>query len=349
MTQSPVLSSMLGTAIGDAWGLPYEGLSRSRVAKRFKPERGYSFLFSYGMFSDDTEHTCMVLQSLLESGAEIDLFRKCLARRLRRWLLCLPAGIGFATLRSLIKLWFGVCPKKSGVFSAGNGPAMRSAVLGAAVDDTQILKALVTASTEITHSDPKANHGALAVAYAALFARTHAELTPQFYLNELSEFLPEIDPELRSLLQQAVDSATKGESTMEFADSLGLRKAISGYVYHTVPTALHAWFSHPRDLEAALIAIIRCGGDTDSTAAIVGGILGAGIGEEAIPERLTTKLIDWPLSVLWMKRLCAQFDSSSVKKEKPLQLPLWGVLPRNAIFIVIVLLHGFRRALPPYG
>jgi hypothetical protein len=51
--------------------------------------------------------------------------------RLRGWLLSLPAGIGFATLRAILKLWLGFPLNRSGVYSAGNGPAMRVAVIGA--------------------------------------------------------------------------------------------------------------------------------------------------------------------------------------------------------------------------
>jgi len=29
-------------------------------------------------------------------------------------------------------------------------------------------------------------------------------------------------------------------------------------------------------------------------------------------------------------------------------LPMYGVLPRNVFFLLVVLYHGFRRLLPPY-
>jgi hypothetical protein len=34
---------------------------------------------------------------------------------------------------------------------------------------------------------------------------------------------------------------------------------------------------------------------------------------------------------------------------RPIRLPVYGVIPRNLFFLVVVLLHGARRALPPYG
>jgi ADP-ribosylglycohydrolase len=47
---------------------------------------------------------------------------------------------------------------------------MRSAVLGSAVDDPDTLAELVRASTRLTHTDPRAEAGALAVALAARHA-----------------------------------------------------------------------------------------------------------------------------------------------------------------------------------
>lgn len=84
---------------------------------RGPPDR-HRLFFGRGMVSDDTEHTCMVAQSLIASGDDVDQFARQFGRRLRWWLLALPAGIGKATLRASVKLWFGVSPTSSGVFSA---------------------------------------------------------------------------------------------------------------------------------------------------------------------------------------------------------------------------------------
>src|SRR5882724_9081923 len=91
-----------------------------------------------------------------------------LAWKLRWWLVGVPAGIGLGTLRSILKLWMGFGPKRSGVWSAGNGPAMRSAIIGAYFSSQpEKMSAYVEASTCLTHTDPKALIGALAVARMA--------------------------------------------------------------------------------------------------------------------------------------------------------------------------------------
>jgi ADP-ribosylglycohydrolase len=135
MQTEAIAGCILGCAVGDAIGLPYEGLSRRRGVRLIGEPTRHRFLPGRGMVSDDTEHTCMAGQALCECPADPDAFARAFARRLRWWLLGGPAGIGSATLRATIKLWAGFSPANSGVFSAGNGPAMRSAVLGAAETD----------------------------------------------------------------------------------------------------------------------------------------------------------------------------------------------------------------------
>src|SRR5829696_7451472 len=121
---------LTGTAVGDALGLPHEGLSPRRARRLYPDTDRYHFLFGRGMFSDDTEHACMTAQALLVSGGEPTRFVRSLAWRLRWWLLGCPLGIGRATLKACLKLWFGVPPDRSGVFTGGNGPCMRAPILG---------------------------------------------------------------------------------------------------------------------------------------------------------------------------------------------------------------------------
>ena len=163
--------ALLGTAVGDALGLPAEGLSRSRIEVRWHGHWGQRFIFGRGMCSDDTEHTFFVAQALLSYPDDPVKFQRCLAWKLRLWLLGVPAGVGFATLRAILKLWMGFPPSRSGVYSAGNGPAMRSALLGAYFfDEPAKRRQFVSAATRLTHTDPKAETAALAVAEAAAWA-----------------------------------------------------------------------------------------------------------------------------------------------------------------------------------
>src|SRR4051812_47375719 len=99
---------ILGTAAGDALGVPREALSPRRAARLFgAPPLRPRFLFGRGMTSDDPEHACLLAQALLRRPGDPDAFARSLAWGLRGWFLGLPAGVGKATLRACLKLYLG--------------------------------------------------------------------------------------------------------------------------------------------------------------------------------------------------------------------------------------------------
>lgn len=339
-----IAGAILGCAAGDAIGLPYEGLSKRRAARLLGPPDRHRFIAGRGMVSDDTEHTCMVAQAFCAAPRNAGAFARHFARRLRWWLLGLPAGIGSATLRATLKLWLGLPPTRSGVFSAGNGPAMRSAVLGAAIDDVETLRAFVRASTRITHTDPKACHAALAVALAAWCAKRGLDSPEAFFEQYLSLAGGDSSEEFASLMTSVAQSVAACDSTEVFAEQLGCGQRVSGYAYRTVPVALHAWLSHPRDYPAAVSAVVRCGGDTDTTAAITGAIVGCGAGSAAIPHEWLSGLWEWPRTVAWMQRLAeatARAAATGVPVRPPWCFPLIGLV-RNVVFLIRARLLMFK-------
>ena len=350
MNEDRIVGCILGTAVGDAIGLPYEGLTRRRASALLGSPDRHRFFFGRGMVSDDTEHACLVAQSLIVARGDLKVFRRSLAWGLRRWLLGLPAGIGLATLRSIVRLWIGIRPERSGVFSAGNGPAMRAAILGVTIRDESTLREFVRASSRITHTDPKAEIGAFAVAWAARLAADNTTVVPNEYLARLKSMLDDNAHEFVASIAEVVASVNAAQSTEDFAEAIGLSKGVSGYIYHSVPVAIHAWLSHQKDCRTAISSVIRCGGDTDSTAAIVGGIVGASVGRSGIPEDWLSSLVEWPRTVAWMEQLGGQLatitDPNSSRR--PPRLPVLGLLGRNLLFLAIVLFHGFRRLAPPY-
>ena len=302
------------------------------------------------MMSDDTEHTCMAAQALIVSAGEPRRFARSLAWRLRFWLLGLPVGIGLATLRSIVKLWIGFSPDHSGVFSAGNGPAMRSAIIGVYCGRrTEALRALVHASSCMTQSDPKAEYGALAVALAASFAAEGNDDRNR-YCREAQDLLGTDGQELIELVLKAAESVDRGDTTDEFAATIGLSDGVTGYVNHSVPIALHAWFLHPNDYRTAVLGAIRCGGDTDTVAAIAGAIIGAGVGRDGIPNEWLNTFFEWPRTISWIDNLgrrLAEVCADGVP-QKAVGVPFYAIPLRNALFAGIVLIHGLRRLLPPY-
>jgi len=347
-SSDPFTAVLLGTAVGDALGLPSEGLSPAAIQRRWKGDWRMRLVFGYGMLSDDTEHTAMVALSLGRHPEDVEAFQRELANRLCWWFAMLPAATGLATARAIIKLWLGVSPEKSGVWSAGNGPAMRSAVIGVFfASDHEKRSAFVKACTRLTHTDPRAEVAAHAVAEAAALAATErAALDVPHLFNRLAGL--STDHEWMIIIHGLRSSWEAGASVREHATAMGLQKGVSGYAYHTVPLALYAWLRHPGDYRRALASALDCGGDTDTVGAIVGALVATTSGSGGIPSEWLEGITDWPLSVEMLRKIGRDLQASrrgeTGRKPIPSCIP-WALL-RNICFLLIVLVHGFSRLLP---
>jgi ADP-ribosyl-[dinitrogen reductase] hydrolase len=341
--RSCLAGALWGTAVGDSIGLPAEGLSRSRINRQWKGTWRQRLLFGRGMISDDTEHSLFVAQSLLSYPDDATKFQKCLAWKLRLWLLGLPAGIGFATLRAILKLWLGFPAHRAGVYSAGNGPAMRSAIIGAFFfDDAAKRRAFVSASARLTHSDPRAETAALAVAEAAAWAVRGNSSTEDFVKE-----LPRLgsDAEWQSLCTAIREACHASKSVASFAESLGLSERVTGYAYHSVPVALYAWLASPNNFRMALESALNCGGDTDTVGAMVGALAGISAGVDDIPREWLGRLCEWPRCVKLLQQVAHRLgrQNSSKRALGPVRYFWPALLPRNLVFLVTILAHGFRR------
>jgi ADP-ribosyl-[dinitrogen reductase] hydrolase len=351
----PFRGVILDTAVGDAIGLPREGLSRRRAARMFGgPPLGHRLILGRGMVSDDTEHTCMTAQALLASGGDPAKFARSLAWRLRWWFLGLPAGVGMATAKACIKLWLGFPPSRSGVWSAGNGPAMRAAILGVySSDNLEKLGALVKASTRLTQSDPAAESGAMAIALAAAYAVQERRKAVPMVARDYLQFIgPRLSgTRMLELIERVIEQLESGATLEAYLQSHGMGNGISGYINHTVPACLFCWLRWPTDFRTAVEQIVIASGDADSTGAIVGALAGITAGGQSIPSEWLSRLIEWPRNTEWMQSLADQLADAVNADQSGHSASgiLWpAVLARNVFFLAIVLAHGFRRILPPY-
>lgn len=248
----------------------------------------------------------MVLESLMETSDDPAEFQRRFAWRLRGWILAFPAGVGLATLRATGRLLVGVPPTQSGVMSAGNGAAMRAAVIGVWFrDDPERRVRFVEASSVVTHRDIRAIEGAQLIALAAA-----------------------TDP-------KTFDSLAKDFQTHPaWRETRSYDRGVSGYVIPTVLAAIDIWRRYPDDYRSAITEAIAMGGDTDTVAAIVGGLVGARVGEKGIPVEWRQEMWEWPRGLDYMRH------PGSYSR---ILVPL-----RNVLFLATVLGHGFRRMLPPY-
>lgn len=338
---------LLGGAVGDALGLPAERLTPERQKALYGHLADMQFLPGRGMISDDTEHAIFTARALLESSGDASKFGRLLKSEFRRWFLALPPGIGAATLRSGFKA-LAFLPK-SGVFSAGNGPAMRAPILGAYLAPfPEQLRQYLEISTSLSHTDPKALWGSIAVALASSPSCPDGREVVRAF-KEWSDSSDAAN-ECEQLLKKAVNSAARGQTTRDFCVELGLARGVSGYILHTVPVIIQCLFRNPSDLRAAVEEVVACGGDCDTTGAILGGIMGARLGVEAVPKDWRESLWEWPntpksIEVL-AQGLAASLDHGGASMPPRLIWPFQ--LARNLFFLLMVLAHAMRRLMPPY-
>lgn len=352
-----------GQAIGDALGLPREGLSPRRASRMFggRPLH-HRFVCGRGMVSDDTEHMWETALTLVDHPNDAEGFSKSLARRLRWWLARLPAGVGMATAKSLMRSWLGWKPDRSGVFSAGNGPAMRAGVIGLCLaHDLDLMRDYVHRSTRITHTDPRAESGAMMIALAA-----RQIVLQRRAITKHDDFLMACQresnhPDWDRALIAIGESLESRENAEQFAQRLGIQRGVSGYIVHTVAAVLFCLLRWPGEFRGPVEEIILMGGDTDTTAAILGGLAGASSGVGAIPEEWRERMMEFPRTEKWQLRLARQLMLKSspvcnenvddVASKRDVSLPHKSGLPsvfRNVFFLGVVLCHGLRRMFPPY-
>lgn len=269
--------------IGDSFLLPYENLNKRLAQKRFAKyqfRQSLCFGLGYGMTSDDTDHMLMSAQTLLEHD-NVDDFQKALAKKLKWWLLTFPAGIGKATLQSIIRLWFGVSPKHSGIRSSGNGPLMRVPVIAQFYSndsDTEKRHEFIKASTIITHNSNDTVASAQGMGNFIAWIAQHQCLPDRTELGQILWDIPikdDIWTRHVTILTRHLDLPLN-----EFIEKLGCKTShgVSGYIMHTAPFVIYVLYQlktiDSLSYQDAFRLIIQAGGDTDTIGAIVSACLG---------------------------------------------------------------------------
>ena len=288
--------TLLGTAIGDALGLPFEGVSAKIVQRKFIKKEKYYFPGGIGVVSDDTELSALLAQSLIKSPDDIKKVIKNFRISLLGWFLRLPWGIGLGTLRSCLKIMMGFRVTGCREGSAGNGAAMRSAILGVFINDDKEKRLHYGRNlAEITHLDKRAVDGALFVSEVA------AILSQSQNLNNFYKTIEEAKSVVSSLeIKEAIDSgvklargSTKAEETIKN----------TGYIVHTITLITYCFLKFGNRPMDVLSNAILLGGDTDSNAAILGAWCGASYGTDWIPIKLLNKLQQGPFGKEHLERL----------------------------------------------
>jgi len=265
--------ALLAHAAGNALGVPTEFLDRPDailarypgglrdILRRDTPE---------SPFDDDVAMALLLAEELLEG--DVDLER--LARRWIEWLDTDGRGAGNWTRTALNHIRTHGSPPSGTGGRAPNGAIMRALPVAlAARGSPRNLVAGSWHTAALTHPDERCTWGAVAVNVAA------AELLGgrRDFLADVIEVLRvnEAPPELLAAVRRV---------PLERREELPILGARAWDAVSCVEIALWAAWHEP-NLEAALIWLANAGGDTDTNAAVAGGLLGARDGEAAIPRR----------------------------------------------------------------
>ena len=288
--------SLLGCAVGDALGAPFEGYWEHQLPGRDALLRGFAEVEGYprGQYTDDTQLTLATVESIVRTGALVpaDVARS-IASLWKTQSVVGPGGAcTFAAHAFLRTRDWRTCGAPVG--QAGNGTAMRTAALGLCfLRDPGRLPSAVADISRITHQDPRSVAGGVAIAKAAqLLATLETIEDAEFCASvagaarpyhaafaSLIEGLPGRLSEDRGTAFEAI--AWAGAASPEFT-----RPIITPFVIPTVLAALWAVLRHPSSWPAAVAEAIHLGGDVDTLGAIVGSLAGIRLGASAIPVHL---------------------------------------------------------------
>ena len=288
--------AVLATAAGDALGAGYE-FGAGPGSEGPGMIGGGLGNFAKGEWTDDTTMAWCALD-VAAKGVDLrseDALTE-IARRFRGWYESGPADIGNQT-RSVLSSG-GHEPTGAALtaasdalhartgHTAGNGSLMRTAPVALGyLDDPEGLTEAALAVSRLTHADPRAGEACILWSHAI----RHAILTGEI---DVRAGLEHLEPEPAEYWTARIDEAEAGPPE---------RFARNGWVVEALQAAWSAIHHTPvptddprRHLEDALARAIGIGHDTDTVAAIAGGLLGARWGASAVPARWRRILHGYP-------------------------------------------------------
>ena len=277
---------LLGHALGDAVGAPFEGLPPETIYYHFGPTRR---LFDEPpvdlalVYTDDTQMTLGVAEWLLAGAADDEGLIRQFRQNYEDWR---GYGPGMRKLFDAMARGMDWRPTAATLFpggSLGNGAAMRAAPVGLLFhNDLDRVAAEARRSAAVTHTHPIGIDGAVLVAVGVALALRSAGASFERlrFFHELSRRAntEEFQWQLRTAARQGPDDS------LSFGNSLEAHRSVT--------TALLCFAHNPDDYAGAVSRAIAMGNDTDTLAAMAGALSGARLGAGVLPEPLLAKLED---------------------------------------------------------
>ncbi|TYB51835.1 ADP-ribosylglycohydrolase family protein [Nonomuraea sp. PA05] len=280
------IGAVVGSAVGDALGAPFEFGPAGAFSSRFPvPGAGGEMAggggWDAGEATDDTQMAVHIAESLLERGG-LDL--PDIFARFQQWAADEPKDIGLQTedvlTRGLPWDQAATAHYRTSHRAAGNGALMRAtpSAVYFARDGRQATMEAARRITALTHGDPAAWEGT-----AIFHDLIRVTLNGTNPLDDLAQTLAAVHPDHRRRYATVLDPTWHPSQATEF----------NGAVWPCLGSAVWA-LRTTCSYESAVRAAIDLGGDTDTVAAVTGGLAGAVYGPSAIPTGWT-ELLHVPL------------------------------------------------------
>jgi ADP-ribosylglycohydrolase len=151
----------------------------------------------------------------------------------------------------------------------------------------------------VTHKDPTCAAATAALARGISLGLEDEALTPAAFCEALAGAAAEHEPGLAEELRHlprllSWDPRRALEQLRRVGVPPSMLHEADGLPPHVVPVllvALYAALRVPHDFRQALGLVLRCGGEVDAAAAACGALLGAHLGEDAVPLRLRRQVL----------------------------------------------------------
>jgi ADP-ribosyl-[dinitrogen reductase] hydrolase len=265
---------LVGVAVGDALGGPFEGMSRDEVKRKFngKMVGGGIHRLRAGECTDDASMTLALAESIIErGGVELD----DIASKFVKWYASGPKGVGKLTAEVIGLLSSGVSYRdaarlaweRGGKKGAGNGSLMRFAPAGLLHNKRrERLICDAAAVSSLTHHDPRCTQACQAASLILIELIDGKDV--KHAISSTATAMGEV--EASNVMLRSLDAtADELEST--------------GYVMDTLGVACWS-LSHHDAFRECVEACVLLGDDTDTSAAVTGALAGARFGLDGIPK-----------------------------------------------------------------
>ena len=300
------IGAILASAAGDALGVPYEFKPPISTGTPVEMKGGGSLGWAPGEWTDDTSMAIPILQVLARGQSLADeATQDAIVNAWHRWAKTAPdVGIQTRAVLSALKAPTAANARESARSvhqqtgrSGGNGSLMRTMPVALSVlDSAEQTSSNARAISELTHLDEDAGDACVLWSEAIRIAI----LTGDSQIRDGLHLLPEAR---RNLWLERIEAAENFEP-VHFENN--------GWVVSAFQAAWSAVY-RAKSIQDGLERAVRAGNDTDTVAAIAGGVLGAKFGASQIPSEWMDILHGWPdLSALDLEVFVRRIEAQEV-------------------------------------